>query len=160
MNQFYEQFITKDYGLAPKFMQGLFWIFAFFSILFISMFLFTFSLIFIVLTVLLALINRRLFIEYEYEYFQGELTISKIMNKKSRAIIANFNIEQIYKVSMPENIDKSNKIINACIKKIPNNRELVIFVNSANEQVAYYLSIDKKLFNILKFKKPSIFGYI
>ncbi|MDE6182643.1 MAG: hypothetical protein K2F59_05525, partial [Eubacteriales bacterium] len=98
---------------------------------------------------------------YEYEYYEGELTISKIINRKSRKIIGRFDIDKISKVSKPDNADKSIKIINACLKKISNNnnKELIIFVGG-NEPVGYYLSIDEKLFEILKRKKPSIFNYI
>lgn len=159
MNKFYEQFITKDYGIAPKIMRGLFWATLGLAVFFLSI-NFILSIIFIILFLGVELICRKTFLEYEYEYFEGELTISKIMNKKNRKIIGNFTIEQISRVSKPETIDKSTNVIKACIKGIENNKELVLFIGGGEHPKAYYLSIDEKFFEILKREKPSIFNYI
>lgn len=160
MNKFYEQFITKDYGIAPKIMRVLFWVSVGLSVFFFSSFIFVFAIFFAILFIVIELIIRNTFLEYEYEYFEGEITISKIMNKRIRKIIGRFTTEQISKVSKPESTDKSIKIINACLKNIPNNKELIILIGGGNEPKGYYLSIDEKLFEILKRDKPHIFNYI
>lgn len=165
MDKFYEQFITKDYKKLPKIMQYIFYVSLLFFVFSISLFVFLgfYAILMAILSLFICIFseifNRKVFLEYEYEYFEGEITISKIMNKKNRKIIATFNLEQISKVSKPNIAEKIPNIINACIKNIPNNTELIFYING-NSQLAYYLSIDEKFLDILKKQKPSIFNYI
>lgn len=165
MDKFYEQFMTKDYGKLPKVMQIIFYVSLLFFVVSVSLFIFlgiigiAIAISSLIVAIYAEVFSRKVFLEYEYEYFEGEITISKIINKKSRKIIATFNLEQIIKVSKPNLSEKVPNVINACIKNIPNNTELIFYTNGANKQV-YYLSIDEKFFEILKKEKPSIFNYI
>lgn len=167
MDKFYEQFITKDYGAAPKIMSALFYISLFLVAFSISLFVFLgfisvyITIFFSILSICIFIISNSIFIEYEYEYFEGEITISKIINKKSRKIIATFDIGQISKAYILNQKDNSLKYIQACIKNIPNNKEIIVSVSENNNQpISYYLSIDEKFLEILKKQKPNIFNYI
>ena len=163
MDKFYEQFITKDYGKLPKIMRTILYVSLFFLLISISLFIIlgmigiVIAISSIIVAIYCEVFSRKVFIEYEYEYFEGEITISKIINKKSRKVIATFNLEQISKVSKPNFSEKVPNIINACIKNIPNNTELIFYINGANQK-AYYLSLDERFFDILKKQKPYMFN--
>lgn len=158
MDKFYEQFITKDYGNLPTILNVLSTIFLVTGI--ISFMLFgIFGLVFLVISLIVQVISRRTIVEYDYEYFEGSVTIARIMKKNKRKVIATFNVDNILKVYKKENCPNEVKIVNATVKDT-GLLELILVINGKNnEQVGYLLSVDEKLHNILKRGNMGLFGF-
>lgn len=151
--------MTKDYGILPKVFDGIFWAIFGIAVFFLFNLYIVFAIVFFLLSFLLELFTRMKFVEYEYEYFDKEITISKIMNKKKRKKITAFNIENITKVSKPESFNKNN-ITLVYLKNVKsNNKEFILTIRLNNGEKNYGLSIDDKLFNILKSEKPTLFNF-
>ncbi len=163
MNKFYEQFITKDYGTLPRAINIIsksvlligVAIFAIVGVLGIFLSIPVF-LIFILIEVYLS----KNFLEYEYEYYDKDITISKIIGKRRRKIIGNIDVRNILKVSNINSLAKDEKFIRCTIKGL-DLKEVVIFVNDKNgKKVGYLLGLDEELLSILKKDNPTLFNYI
>ncbi len=166
MNKFYEQFITKDYGTLPNAINIVSKGFLLFALLII----FSFGILnpigliisvpFFIVFILMELYMSKSFLEYEYEYYDKDITISKIIGKKRRKVIGNIDVRNILKVSNINNIDKSEKIVRCTIKGL-NLKEVVIFVNDKNgNKVGYLVGLDEELLSILKKDNSTLFNYI
>ena len=163
MDKFYEQFISKDYGNLPNAINivskailliGVA-IFAIFGITGIILAIPAF-----IIFILIAFFMSKSFLEYEYEYYDKDITISKIIGKRRRKIIGNINVTNILKVSNINSIGKDEKVIRCTIKGL-NLKEVVIFVNDKNnKKVGYLVGLDEKLHSILKKDNPTLFNYI
>lgn len=162
MDKFYEQFISKDYGILPNainiiskaiLLLGI----AIFAIVGIGgIFL---ALPAFIVFILLEIFMSKSFLEYEYEYYNKDITISKIIGKKRRKVIGNIKVDNILNVSNVNNIEKSEKVIRCTIKGL-NLKEIVVFVNENNKKVGYLLGLDEELYSILKKDNPRLFNYI
>lgn len=164
MNKFYEQFITKDYKGVPNAVNVASKSLLLLCVVFISFFGIIWGVIFsmpvIILFIIVEMAIAKSFLEYEYEYYDDEITISKIINKRKRKVIGSFNTKNISKVSTFNNVDKSAKIVRCTIKGL-NLKEIVVFANdNNNRQVGYLMGIDENLHSILKKDNPSLFNYI
>lgn len=160
MKKFYEQFITKDYGTLPSAINIISK-----AILLVTLFLFfSFGLIlaipFLIVFIILELYIANAFVEYEYEYYEKDLTISKIICKKKRKTIDVIKTNNILKVSQVNNVSKDEKVIRCTIKGL-NLKEVVVFINNKNnKKVGYLLGLDDETLAILKRDNPSLFNYI
>lgn len=166
MNKFYEQFITKDYGTLPNAINIVSKGFLIFALLIIFSFgIFNFigliiAVPFFLVFILIELYMAKVFLEYEYEYYDKDITISKIIGKKRRKLIGNIDVRNILKVSNINTIDKSEKVIRCTIKGL-NLKEIVIFVNDKNgNKVGYLVGLDEELLSILKKDNSTLFNYI
>lgn len=158
MNKFYEQFITKNYGNVPNIINILSKVMLLFSVLFILIFKLILAIQFFLIFIILEILIVKNFIEFEYEYFNGDITISKIINKKRRKVICEFNVNNIVRISKMNIIDKN---ITKCTIKDLGLNEIVIFINTKNNKTCGYLiGLDKELYSILKKVNPSLFNYI
>ena len=166
MNKFYEQFITKDYGTLPNAINIVSKGFLLFALLII----FSFGILnpigliisvpFFIVFILMELYMAKSFLEYEYEYYDKDITISKIIGKKRRKVIGNIDVRNILKVSNINTVDKSQKIVRCTIKGL-NLKEVVIFVNDKNgNKVGYLVGLDEELLSILKKDNSTLFNYI
>lgn len=166
MNKFYEQFITKDYGTLPNAINIVSKGFLLFALLII----FSFGILnpigliisvpFFIVFILMELYMAKSFLEYEYEYYDKDITISKIIGKKRRKVIGNIDVRNILKVSNINSVDKSEKIVRCTIKGL-NLKEVVIFVNDKNgNKVGYLVGLDEELLSILKKDNSTLFNYI
>lgn len=166
MNKFYEQFITKDYGTLPNAINiiskgvlifALLIIFSFGILNFIGIII---AIPFFLVFILIELYMAKSFLEYEYEYYDKDITISKIIGKKRRKLIGNIDVRNILKVSNINSIDKSEKVVRCTIKGLSLN-EIVIFVNDKNgNKVGYLVGLDEELLSILKKDNSTLFNYI
>ncbi|WP_250277812.1 DUF6106 family protein [[Clostridium] colinum] len=163
MTKFYEQFITKDYGTLPNAINivskailiiavAIFAIFGFVGIfLAIPVFL---------LFILIEIYMVKKFLEYEYEYYDRDITISKIMAKRKRKVITTINVTNILKVTSVDSLGKDEKFIRCTIKGL-NLKEVIIFINDKNnKKVGYLVGLDDKMLSILKKDNPTLFNYI
>mgnify|MGYP006068427907 FL=1 len=163
MDKFYEQFISKDYGNLPNAINIIsktilligVAIFAIFGITGIILAIPAF-----VIFILIEFFMSKSFLEYEYEYYNKDITISKIIGKRRRKIIGNINVDNILKISNINSIGKDEKVIRCTIKGL-NLKEIVIFVNdNNNKKVGYLVGLDEKLYSILKKDNPTLFSFI
>ncbi len=163
MDKFYEQFISKDYGTLPNAINIIsktilligVAIFAIFGITGIILAIPAF-----VIFILIEFFMSKSFLEYEYEYYNKDITISKIIGKRRRKIIGNINVDNILKISNINSIGKDEKVIRCTIKGL-NLKEIVIFVNdNNNKKVGYLVGLDEKLYSILKKDNPTLFSFI
>lgn len=159
MDIFYEQFITKDYGDIQKKFQSVrntLVILAMISAIFVG----TFGVVtFLMGYVILGLIARNLFLEYEYEITENELVITKIMNKKKRKVITTLNIEKLVDAySLEEANNKNIRVVNACIEDDKRLKEKVLVINRDSKLVGFRVAMDKKLLSICRKLNPVCFN--
>nr|WP_317356993.1 hypothetical protein [uncultured Tyzzerella sp.] len=166
MNKFYEQFITKDYGTLPNAIN----IISKTILIFALLIIFTFgifnllgiiiSIPFFIVFLLIEVYLANSFLEYEYEYYDKDITISKIIGKRRRKVIGNIDVRNILKVSNINSLSKEEKPIRCTIKGL-NLKEVVIFVNDKNgKKVGYLVGLDEEILSILKKDNPTLFNYI
>ncbi|MGL6187417.1 MAG: hypothetical protein ACRC1T_18760 [Clostridium chrysemydis] len=159
MDIFYEQFITKDYGDIQKKFQSVrntLVVLAMISAIFVG----TFGVVtFLMGYVILGLIARNLFLEYEYEITENELVITKIMNKKKRKVITTLNIEKLVDAySLEEANNKNIRVVNACIEDDKRLKEKILVINRDSKLVGFRVAMDKKLLSICRKLNPVCFN--
>ncbi|MCR6514792.1 MULTISPECIES: hypothetical protein [Clostridium] len=159
MDIFYEQFITKDYGDIQKKFQSVrntLVVLAMISAIFVG----TFGVVtFLMGYVILGLIARNLFLEYEYEITENELVITKIMNKKKRKVITTLNIEKLVNAySLEEANNKNIRVVNACIEDDKRLKEKILVINRDSKLVGFRVAMDKKLLSICRKLNPVCFN--
>lgn len=150
MKFFYEQCLGKDYGNMSKvfgYVQQTLLILTIFSLVFTH---FIWSILIFVLYLILLVLSRLIFLEYEYELIDNELIISKIINKKSRKLIARIDVINIIEVNTSDDFSKNGiKIINASIRGC-GLVEKILFVRENLKLVGYRVAMDNKLCEICK----------
>lgn len=160
MDQFYEQFLTTDYGKKQKNFEVLsstLIVLALMSTVLIGI---IGAVVFIIGYFIVELIAKSIFLEYEYELTENELVISKIMNKKKRKIITTINIENIVDVNKIQDGNSRNaKLIKACVNNSGLN-EQIIFVTKNSEVIGFKVAMDKKLLSMCKRINPLNFSRV
>ncbi|MGV8982632.1 DUF6106 family protein [Clostridium sp.] len=129
MDHVYEQLVTTYKTAAYKTINAATYIFAIMGLL-----AFSINLIFVIVLLCLAIgsffVKKRLFVEYEYQFIQGEIKIDKIIELKKRIKVVTFNIKEVGLLA-PEGSDfvkdYSNKP-NSIVKCYPNTSEEMVFV--------------------------------
>lgn len=160
MDNFYEQFLTTDYGSKQKNLEIISKIFIILALI-VSVFTKVIvSIVCLVIYFIIQLIGRFLFLEYEYELTEDELVISKIMNKKKRKVLVKINVNNIVNVCNGKNIKyRQEKIITACLKNSGLN-EQVIFIPKNSEVIGFKVTMDDKLISMCKRINLSAFSEI
>lgn len=159
LKRVYEQLVTKDYGTLPNLMNIISKTIFLLGI-FVSAIILLFGIPFFLIFIILEISNYRTFVEYEYEYFDGELVIAKIYNKKRRKKIISIAISGILKVSQPNNVDRTERIVR-CTLKNQKLKEIVIFANdNKNQRAGYLIGMDDELHTILKRVNSNLFSHI
>lgn len=160
MDNFYEQFLTKDYGkLQKKFetTRNTLVVLAMIAAVIVGLFG---VIAFIAGYIILGLIARAMFLEYEYELTENELVITKIMNKKKRKIITTLDIKNIVNVKgVEEGNQNGAKLVKACVDE-SGLREQIIFVQKNSQLIGFKVAMDKKLISMCKRINPLNFSGI
>ncbi len=163
MDIFYEQFLTKDYEFKRKKVESAkqaLLILTLLNMIFLGKII---AILTFLVYVILSIIARNKFIEFEYELTGSELIVSKIFNKKNRKIIANININDVIKIKSSNSyINEDIKIINLTLsgiktKKLTENI-LIVRVNDSNS-IGYKLAMDKNLQKMCEKINPMIFKH-
>ncbi len=161
MEFFYEQFLTKDYEFKRKQVES-----AKNALLILTALNFVFlgitvALITIVFYFVFAVIARTRFVEFEYELTGNELVVSKIVNKKSRRIIANIKIDEVVKIKPCNFINTDGiRIINLTLDGMDKKglkEKIIVVRNEDDVVVGYKISIDNRLQEICKKINPDVF---
>lgn len=145
MDCFYEQFLGKDYGVKAKrfeLLRETLIMAAILGSVFIGV---AFGLIVFFLYLILGVVGKNIFLEYEYELTEDELVISKILNKKARKKITTININEVVDVTKEDMaIKQGAKIINASFKDDKGNKQ-IIYINKDGKLIGFRVSMDSKL---------------
>lgn len=155
MDKYYEQFITKDYGNLPNLLNMISKTILLLGIVFLSINIFI-GAIFIIASIVIEIVMLKKSVEYEYEYIDGEMTLSKIIGKRKRKTLGKITLVSLSKVCMKSSIDKSQKLVVCTIDGL-GLKEIVI-IN--NDKTCYLVGLDEKMYQILKRANPSLFAYI
>ncbi len=156
MDIFYEQFVTKDYKAEQKKFNSCRQALGILIIFNIILNLGILTIFFVACYFVLVIVARKKFLEFEYELTGKDLVINKIINKKSRKIIGNVNLDDVVEIVCEEKFCRKDvKIINASLGEIKNQKILVMKNDSG--LIGYRMSIDSKLQKIFKSINPTVF---
>lgn len=160
MDIFYEQFLTKDYGEKQRKYESIGQALILLTILNIIFVGISLAAITIAGYILVFILARKRFLEFEYELTDTELVISKIMNKKSRKLIGKINIENVVEVTSAKSFNKKDvKIINASLDGIEKDglKESILLIRVDSNLIGYKIAMDKKLQGMCRRINPIIF---
>lgn len=157
MEQFYEQFQSKDYGSKEKilnFIKSISFLLGVFTLLFVNVII---GVAFIALSIGTILYIRNNIVEYEYELTQKDLVITKIMNKSKRKVIGEINISNVTEVKTINDAKRTNrKVITACLDEI-GIKDQVIFTKTETGLIGYHVAMDDKLLGMASRINPLCF---
>lgn len=94
MDNFYEQLVTTYKTGAYNLVNAAFYVFGVLALLILSVNLILFV-IFLLLAVGAFFLKRRLYVEYEYVFTNGEIDIDKIVEMKKRSRVFSFDIKNV-----------------------------------------------------------------
>lgn len=156
MDNFCEQLITKDYGNHQKIMKiAEYFILILATVNLVVMFNFILAIPCYLVYVGVVILNRKTFVEYEYELTMDELVVSKIMNEKKRKKVMAFSISEVQAATKKEVKGKSNNVIKACFAE--NDNKQYLYVKSESGLKCLVVSLDNKMLNMCYRINPVIF---
>lgn len=151
MDNFYEQLITTYKTTAYKIVNASFYVFGFLALITLS------SLPIFILCAILSVAaffgKKKLYIEYEYVFTNGEIDVDKIVEMKKRSRAANFNIKNV-ELLAPENSQSVKDFANAPTKvlnlypKTTDRNLYVAMVTGGNERVQIRFVPDEEFVNL------------
>lgn len=155
MEEFYEQYIGKDYGYFQNIMNSI----EYASLILVAVYILGFRTLLIGSFVFLVYVgivyfNRKKFVAYEYELTLDNLVISKVMTEKRRKKLLEFKLSDIECISTTKRSEKKCPIINAYIKE---NNNQYVYVKTPQGLKCLVLNMDKKLISMCYKIKPSVF---
>ncbi|MBE6054245.1 MAG: hypothetical protein E7212_10105 [Clostridium sartagoforme] len=156
MDNFYEQFQTKDYGKIEKILGIISKLSLAMAILFAVLLNLVGSMTFILIYGIVFILSRKIIIEYEYELTGNELSIYKIMNKSKRKEVGSFNIREISSVKTLDKISRNTKTIKAYLEDC-GIKSMVYITKTSNEVLGFQLAMDEKLLDLIKRVNPLAF---
>lgn len=159
MECFYEQFIANDrqrlqwtLDIVSKFILAL-------TGIYLLAFRWISVLTFVLIYVLIILVARNVFVEYEYELTNNELVIFKIMNKSNRKTIATLDVNSITEIKAVDEVKDKSKVITACLENT-GLKEKVVFFKTSLGIIGFHLAMDKELINLMSKINPIAFRNI
>lgn len=158
MENFYEQFQTKDYtrkeGLLNNISYAILFLIAA-NFIFLGPILAALTLgIYFAWTLLYV---RNQIVEYEYELTVDELVVTKIMNKRKRKVLATVNISEVIEVKSIEESRRNNKkIIKACLDGV-NIKDQVLYIKTSEGVVGLHVALNDNLLNVCRRLNPMVF---
>ena len=158
MEEFYEQYVGKDYGYFQSIMNSI----EYASLILVAVYILGFRTLLIGSFVFLVYVgivyfNRKKFVAYEYELTLDNLVISKVMTEKRRKKLLEFKLSDIECISTTKRSEKKCPIINAYIKDRENNNQYV-YVKTPQGLKCLVLTMDKKLISMCYKIKPAVFS--
>lgn len=95
MDSFYEQLVTTKKTTAYNLANGGTYILGVLALLFLGSGNILFTVLFAALAVGLFFLKKKLYIEYEYDFTNGEIDVDSIIEMKSRKRILSFSIKDV-----------------------------------------------------------------
>jgi hypothetical protein len=134
VDHFYEQLVTTSKTGLYRIVSGGTYVFAF-----IAISIFTRNLILAVVLLVLAgacfYFKQNLFVEYEYQFTNGEIEIDKILEMKKRSKVVSFNIKEVALIAPEDSHDVkdfSNKP-SVIVKGYPSTAKSRVYVAMVTE---------------------------
>lgn len=153
MDNFYEQLVTTF--KTTKYKMANSGVYVFLVLGFLAMILGSVipSLLLLALSGGLFIFKKKLFVEYEYEFTNGDIDIDKILEMKKRTRVISFNIKEVELIA-PENStyvkdfsNKPEKVLNF-YPSTANTQIYVAMVTGGNERVQIRFVPDEKFLNL------------
>lgn len=153
MDNFYEQLVTTFKTTKYKIASS--GVYVFLVLGFLAMILGSVipSLLLLALSGGLFIFKKKLFVEYEYEFTNGDIDIDKILEMKKRTRVISFNIKEVELIA-PENSsylkdfsNKPEKVLNF-YPSTANTQIYVAMVTGGNERVQIRFVPDEKFLNL------------
>lgn len=111
---------------------------------------------FITLSIPTFVLKRKSYIEYDYEFNSGELTISCVYEKSKRKEITNIVIKEIRFMKPSQEIDLNNLKVRKCYSEKCDDKKLyTILVSNKNKQ-GYEVLLDEKMVGLCYFSNPQV----
>jgi hypothetical protein len=152
MDNFYEQLVTTYKTVYYKAMTFLMYITAILAVFNLLTFSFVPGLILLIGSAALYFYRRNLYIEYEYDFTNGEIDIDKIIQMKKRTRVLTFNIKNA-ELLAPENSDevksfqgKPSKVI-SCYPSTSKETVYIAMLTGGTERLQLRFVPDKELLN-------------
>lgn len=117
MDNFYEQLLTTNKSFQYKAVEILTYIFGVLGILIAGSGRITLSIFFIILAAAAFYFKRFLYIEYEYEFTNGDIDIDRIFAMSKRKTAISFNIREA-EILAPENSQYLKEVANLPQKEL------------------------------------------
>ncbi|MBZ9687046.1 DUF6106 family protein [Clostridium estertheticum] len=152
MDHFYEQLITTSKTGIYKTVNGAMYVFAI-----VGLASFTTNLILVVILLAMAVAcffyKQKLFVEFEYQFTNGEIDIEKIIEMKKRSKVVAFNIKEVGLIA-PEGSDavkdfynKPNTIVK-CYPDTSKKKVYVAMVTEGNNKMQLMFVPDEKFLDL------------
>lgn len=148
MDHFYEQLVTTDKTSIYKIVNGLMYVFAIVGLL-----SFTTNLILMVILVAMSVVcffyKQKLFVEFEYQFTNGEIDIEKIIEMKKRSKVVTFNIKEVGLIALEDSAavkdfyNKPNNIVN-CYPTTAKGKVYVAMITEGNNKMQLMFVPDEK----------------
>lgn len=151
MDNFYEQLVTTSKSSSYKLVNGATYVLALLGVA-------SFGTNLIIGVVLIALgvacffYKQKLFVEFEYQFTNGEIDVEKILEMKKRSKVTSFNIKEVGLLA-PEDSNETRDYSNkptSVVKCYPNSskeRVYVAMVTEGNNRMQLRFIPDEKFLN-------------
>lgn len=148
MDHFYEQLVTTSKTGIYKIVSGGTYVFAFIAITIFKMNLIV-AIALLVLAGACFYFKQNLFVEYEYQFTNGEIDIEKILEMKKRRKVVTFNIKEVALIAQEDSHDVkdfSNKpsVIVKCFPSTTKSTVYVAMVTEGNTRMQLKFIPDEK----------------
>jgi len=148
MDKVYEQLITTSKTSFYKIVTGATYAFAIIGIVVFSVNI-IFAMILLCTAVACFFYKQKLYVEFEYQFMNGEIKIEKILEMKKRSSVTTFNIQQVGLLA-PEDSDavkdydnKPNAIVK-CYPTTARSKVYVAMVTEGNDRMQLRFMPDER----------------
>ena len=151
MDNFYEQLVTTSKSTSYKMVNGATYVLALIGIASFSANI-IFAVVLIGLAAACFFYKPRLFVEYEYQFTNGEIDIEKILEMKKRSKVTSFHIKEVGLLAPEDSNDardyasKPNSVVN-CYPASSKERVYVAMVTEGNNRMQLRFIPNEKFLN-------------
>lgn len=160
MDHFYEQLITTSKTGTYKIVNGAMYVFAI-----VGLASFTTNLILVVILLAMAIVcffyKQKLFVEYEYQFTNGEIDIEKIIEMKKRSKVVSFNIKEVGLIAtdgsaaIKDFYNKPTSIVK-CYPSTSKKKVYVAMVTEGNNKMQLMFVPDEKFLELCYKMNPRV----
>ncbi|MBU3156110.1 DUF6106 family protein [Clostridium estertheticum] len=151
MDNFYEQLLTTSKTTTYKLVSKATYVLGLIGLFFTSVNM-IFAILLIALAVACYFYKSKLYVEYEYQFTNGEIDIEKILEMKKRKKVTTFNIKEVDLLALSDSDfvkDYSNKptSIVKCYPTTAKGRIYVAMITEGNDKMQLMFMPDEKFIN-------------
>ena len=152
MDNFYEQLLTTSKTTSYKIVSRSTYVFGLIGLLIASVNM-IFAIILIALAVACFFYKSKLYVEYEYQFTNGEIDIEQILEMKKRKKITTFNIKEVGLLALGDSdvvkdfSNKPNSIVK-CYPTTAKGQVYVAMVTEGKDKMQLLFMPDEKFINL------------